>query len=182
MTKATHRESIIHTLGKLPNEKKQVASTQIRNHLSHWLAIHQPNQLGAFVPVRNEPNIWPALKNYATTNALYLPKYNPKKNGYDWALYKEPLTASKFNIPEPATACGTPPTLDACVVPAVGIDPKGHRIGWGHGYFDRLLSTKIPHRIGIIFDCQRISNHIKSDPWDISLTGIITEHQKLKLF
>jgi 5-formyltetrahydrofolate cyclo-ligase len=63
------------------------------------------------------------------------------------------------------------------VVPAVGIDAKGHRLGWGHGYFDRLLSTAIPHRIGIIFDCQRMSDHIKSDPWDISLTGIITERQ-----
>ena len=177
MKKSTHRNPLIKTLSKLSTNEKQLASTLICNQLTRWLNTHQPNQLGAFVPVRNEPNIWPALKNYATTNALYLPKYNPKKNGYDWALYKEPLTASKFNIPEPATACGTSPTLDACVVPAVGIDPNGHRIGWGHGYFDRLLSTKIPHRIGIIFDCQRISAPIKSDIWDIPLTGTITEQQ-----
>ena len=160
MDKQKKRDALWQTLQQRSKENQKIDSEKICIALTAWLNTHQPHQLGAFVPVRKEPNIWPVLYNYATTNPLYLPKYNPQKDAYDWAPYKEPLQPSKFNIPEPATACDTPPTLDACLVPALGIDPNGHRIGWGHGYFDRLLSTEIPHRIGIIFDCQQINDTI----------------------
>lgn len=177
MNKVKHRETIIHTLGKLSHEEKNLASIQINTHLIQWLNRNQPKQLGAFVPIRNEPNIWPTLLDYAKKNSLFLPKFNPITNCYDWAPYKNYLKNSKFNIPEPLNSCASPPQLDACLVPALGIDTSGHRIGWGHGYFDRLLSTNTCHRIGIIFDCQRIKTPVAVDPWDIPLTDMITEKQ-----
>lgn len=177
MSKATHRNTIIHTLNQLSPTEKAAASAQICKKLTQWLTTHQPNQLGAFVPVRHEPNIWPVLLDYAKTNELYLPKFNPTTNGYDWGPYSDPLSPSKFNIPEPATACSKPPQLDACLVPAVGIDPNGNRIGWGYGYFDRLLTTDIPHRIGIVFDCQLLPTPITPAAWDVALTSALTTRE-----
>ena len=154
MDKQIKRKELWQKLNQLTEHETK--SRRICITLEQWLQHYQPKQLGAFVPVKKEPNIWPVLLNFAKTNALYLPKFNPHTEAYDWAIYKEPLQSSKFNIPEPTMACNTPPSLDACLVPALGIDPNGNRIGWGHGYFDRLLNTDIPHRIGIIFECQLI--------------------------
>ena len=173
MNKNNHRKTIKKKLLKLPNQSNKNKAICLK--LNQWLDEHQPNQLGAFFPTKTEPNIWPILTQYAKKNPLFLPKFNEKTNRYEWAPYTTQLPPGKFNIPEPKIRCSFPPNLDTCLVPALGIDQDGNRLGWGHGYFDQLISTSIPHRIGIIYECQYIKNTIKADHWDIPLTEIITE-------
>ena len=129
-----------------------------------WLDVEQ---------FKTEPNIWGIINSLG--QKLALPVFNHQTNSYDWGPYKQPLVPSKFNIPEPALAFDTAPKLDACLVPAVGIDLKGNRIGWGHGYFDRLLSINIPIRMGVIFNQQIIKPPITPNKWDVPLTHILTE-------
>jgi 5-formyltetrahydrofolate cyclo-ligase len=94
---------------------------------------------------------------------------------YKWCPYKPPLKLSKFGILEPPLQNQIAPSkLDACLVPAIAVDKCGHRIGWGHGFFDQLLSDTIPHRIGIIFSDQLCSKTLPQDNWDVTLTDVIT--------
>jgi 5-formyltetrahydrofolate cyclo-ligase len=95
---------------------------------------------------------------------------------YKWCPYTPPLKPSKFGIMEPPLQNQIENTkLDACLVPAIAVDKHGHRIGWGHGFFDQLLSNTIPHRIGIIFSDQLCSKTLPQDNWDVPLTGVITD-------
>ena len=154
--------------------KSQSCSTEICEKLDAHLSELNIQSLGTFYPTKNEPNITPIIQKLATKIKIFLPKYNSKLNHYQWAPYTQPLSLGKFNIYEPESE-PISNKLCACLVPAVCIDSQFNRLGWGHGFFDHLLSKEIKHRIGIIAESQRCSSPIPSDPWDIKLTTIITE-------
>jgi len=71
--------------------------------------------------------------------------------------------------------------LDLIVIPLVGVDGDGYRLGMGGGYYDRALSFRRrrlswrgPHLIGLAFDCQR-SDASVAEQWDVRLNSLATE-------
>lgn len=67
--------------------------------------------------------------------------------------------------------------LDIIFVPAIVWDRVGHRIGFGGGYFDRLLAARRPDcvTIGLGFEFQVIENELPADPWDQPVDFLVTE-------
>lgn len=66
--------------------------------------------------------------------------------------------------------------LDVVVCPGIVFDLQGNRIGFGKGYYDKLLKKfkgKIP-LIGLGYDFQIVKNIVKAD-WDISMDFVISE-------
>ncbi|HVP88502.1 MAG TPA: 5-formyltetrahydrofolate cyclo-ligase [Casimicrobiaceae bacterium] len=83
-------------------------------------------------------------------------------------------------IPEPSTSC--PPmelaAIDWVLVPGVAFDARGHRVGYGGGYYDRLLPA-LPNsaaRIAAAFELQ-IVDEVPTAPHDFALDAIVTELQ-----
>jgi 5-formyltetrahydrofolate cyclo-ligase len=71
--------------------------------------------------------------------------------------------------------------LDLIVVPLVGVDARGRRLGMGGGFYDRALEFrrrrrhwKGPHLVGLAFDCQRSDGEF-ADAWDVNLDSLATE-------
>ena len=90
------------------------------------------------------------------------------------------LAPGYCNIPEPISEIITTnqfpaDDLDLVIVPGSVFDERGGRLGYGGGYYDRLLSA-IPHaiRIGLAFDLQ-IIRRIPLQPHDELLDMVITE-------
>jgi len=79
--------------------------------------------------------------------------------------------------------------LNLIVVPLVGVDALGRRLGMGGGFYDRALEFRRrrhhwpgPHLVGFAFDCQRTDESF-ADPWDLRLDSLATEsglHHYLK--
>ena len=74
-----------------------------------------------------------------------------------------------------------PRWLDLIVVPLVGVDGSGRRLGMGGGFYDRALSFRRhmghkigPHLVGLAFDVQRTCEPF-AEPWDIRLASVATE-------
>jgi 5-formyltetrahydrofolate cyclo-ligase len=68
-----------------------------------------------------------------------------------------------------------PPQLDAVIVPMLGFDSDLQRIGYGGGYYDRLLATEAQaKKIGVCFELGKVQ-HIPSESHDIPLDSIVTE-------
>ena len=88
-----------------------------------------------------------------------------------------------YGIPEPRRS-GRPVGarwLNLVVVPLVGIDRHGHRLGMGGGYYDRAFAFRArrrawrgPRLIGIAFDCQCVET-IPAERWDLRLDALATE-------
>lgn len=69
------------------------------------------------------------------------------------------------------------PTL--MLVPLAAFDDRGHRIGYGAGYYDRAIAKlqagpRPPRLIGIAYECQRI-DQVPDQPHDIVIPEFLTE-------
>ena len=126
--------------------------------------------------------IWEAKKN------CYLPILS-KSQTLVFGAYESHtmLKTNRYHIPEPDISSYFPlEQLDLVLMPLVGFDLQGHRLGMGGGYYDRtfqfLLDKKIrkPFMLGLAYELQKVE-HIPMDSWDISMDGVLTE-EKLYLF
>lgn len=86
-----------------------------------------------------------------------------------------------YGIPEPVRGGSFPvEKLDMILLPLVGFDGEGRRLGMGAGYYDQTLafvnkdSLQRPQLIGTGFAAQEV-DRLPEDPWDIRLDGILTE-------
>lgn len=83
-------------------------------------------------------------------------------------------TKGVFDLPIPeGTEVLTPQAL---LIPPIGFDLHGYRLGYGGGYFDRTLAgmTPQPLKIGVAFELSRIAT-INPQPHDIPMDFIVTE-------
>jgi 5-formyltetrahydrofolate cyclo-ligase len=74
--------------------------------------------------------------------------------------------------------------FDAVIVPLVGFDSRGGRLGFGKGWYDRLFSSLSrqgihPVRIGLAFDFQMIPS-VPAEQWDELLDMVVTEYEIVK--
>lgn len=89
-----------------------------------------------------------------------------------------------FGTIEPASGSGSTRArgLDTVVVPLVGFDRDGNRLGMGAGFYDRALSRRRaparrwrrPRLVGVAFACQELPAIVPSI-WDVPLDVIVTE-------
>jgi 5-formyltetrahydrofolate cyclo-ligase len=71
--------------------------------------------------------------------------------------------------------------VDLVIVPALAIDARGHRIGYGHGYYDRLL-PQLPRafKVAIAYDFQLLMD-LPSTPGDVSVDCVVTDARTLMI-
>jgi 5-formyltetrahydrofolate cyclo-ligase len=71
---------------------------------------------------------------------------------------------------------------DTILVPLVGFDASGHRLGMGAGFYDRALRRRLdddrafrrPRLVGVAYSIQQV-DRIERQPWDVALDAIVTE-------
>jgi 5-formyltetrahydrofolate cyclo-ligase len=85
-----------------------------------------------------------------------------------------------FREPPSHDPVAAPGELDAIVVPALAIDPRGHRIGYGAGYYDAALPPFAPPAatIGVAFDFQLIPE-VPETAGDVAVAWIVTDERSL---
>lgn len=78
-----------------------------------------------------------------------------------------------FHIQEPTGALFSDwDMIDLAVVPGVGFDAAGNRLGRGKGYYDRLLPNLSAYKIGVCFPEQYVPS-VPSDAWDVRMDEVI---------
>jgi 5-formyltetrahydrofolate cyclo-ligase len=116
----------------------------------------------------------------------YLPVLRPD-NSLWFVRFRsgDQLVPNRFGILEPANHKHRrkPWALDMVLLPLVGFDRNGGRLGMGGGFYDRSFSAmkhkpkiKWPQLIGLAHSCQEI-DAIAMENWDIPLSQIVTEQE-----
>ena len=133
--------------------------------------------IGGYFPVNNEIDDLSILKCFSDRKyqiSLPVIKKNFNMDFYKWS-FEDPLKINKYGIPEPLTKKLIYP--DIILVPLVAFDKNLNRLGYGGGYYDRLIS-KISKRkkilkIGLAFSIQKI-NSVPITRYDKKLDYILT--------
>jgi 5-formyltetrahydrofolate cyclo-ligase len=135
--------------------------------------------LGLYWPLPGEADLRMLAQQPALAERLALPRVAQGRLGYRRWRHGEPLQADETRIPAPAQG----PELEASalallLVPALALDQRGIRLGYGGGWFDRLRSDPIwgtvPALAVLPADC--VVQTLPSDLWDVPLHGWLDEH------
>ncbi|MCP1363185.1 5-formyltetrahydrofolate cyclo-ligase, partial [Halomonas sp. BBD45] len=120
---------------------------------------------------------------------VYLPVLRPLSDNRLWFVHYHadtPMVANRFGIREPHTRHGAhrarqlPPwALDLVLLPLVGFDDDGNRMGMGGGFYDRSFAfvryrRPRPRLIGVAHDCQRVER-LPVASWDVPLDAIVSD-------
>ena len=133
--------------------------------------------IGIYWPLKGEVDIRFIKKINNQKVALPSSSQNEGINYHDWSNNKLELDSNK--IPSPISGDTINPNdISILYVPALAIDKKGYRLGYGGGYFDRLrqkhLWFSIPSFVVISHNC--ISKEpLPRDSWDLPFNGWISE-------
>lgn len=134
--------------------------------------IRPYNQIALYISIKNEVDL---LKLLNLNKSFYIPKVIDGKN-MEMTKYNEILKENKFGCQE--SICNDyidPNLLEVILIPLLGFDEFGNRVGYGKGYYDRYLKkTTKALKIGIAYECQKVKEVDFNDN-DIKLDMIVTE-------
>lgn len=145
------------------------------------VAQHFPELASALVgfywPFRGEIGLHEPVRRLVGQGArAALPVVVEKRQPLEFWAWRPgaPLGRGVWDIPVPVERQVVQPT--ALLVPLVGFDGEGYRLGYGGGYYDRTLATMRPKplTIGIGFELGRLAT-IYPQPHDIPMDAIVTE-------
>ena len=139
--------------------------------------------IGGYYPVNFEIDDLDILKEFEKKNfRISLPKIkkNFDMNFYKWS-FSEPLKINKYGIPEPNSKIIVHP--DILFIPLVAFDDKLNRLGYGGGYYDRLIEKlskkKKVLKIGLALSVQKIKK-VPINKYDQKLDYVVTNKYILK--
>jgi 5-formyltetrahydrofolate cyclo-ligase len=119
-----------------------------------------------------------ALRGQGKTVVLpVVTSYDPVSPTMEHRRYEGPsaTTNNRWGIREPSGTDRVPiDDLDVVLVPALGVDRQGNRIGQGAGYYDAFLKQVDVPRIALVYDDCYV-RQLPSDPHDVPVTAVVTE-------
>jgi 5-formyltetrahydrofolate cyclo-ligase len=166
-------------------EQKNVSCSVVDRILSLPVFLNS-QKIAAYISQENEIDL-SALIQYALNRQkeIYLPKLMPYHEIKFYSYHGgDTLICNAFNIAEPCVSddsCIDPMNVDIVLMPLVGFDLTGARLGRGGGYYDqafqgclRSFCRSYPLRIGVAYEFQKVSQ-IKTDSTDVRLDMVVTQ-------
>ncbi len=147
-------------------------------HLQASLPFAQARTVLAYFSFRKEPDLsslfWHGYRwgfPRCVERSLHWHMWSPRS--------AQQLQKNAYGIDEPLADAPvlSPQDVDLILVPTVACDRQGYRLGYGGGFYDRMLSqplwAQIP-TIGIVFN-EAWLPHVPVDPWDRPLQSVCTD-------
>jgi 5-formyltetrahydrofolate cyclo-ligase len=179
--KTALRRSLLQQRTSLAADAWRQKSDRLCQHLQDWLVCRGANTVLSYVSFRQEPDLSSLIRatHLAMPGVWGLPRCVEQQLCWHRWTVDDPLLPNRFGILEPHATAPTiaPQQVDVVLVPAVACDSQGYRLGYGGGFYDRMLSHPDWHHavtIGIVFE----ESHLPLLPvasWDMPLHGVCTE-------
>ena len=185
--KTKYRQSILQKRNSLgPSEVSNLSNTILKN-ADLELSLSAIKTLGSYFSSNNEVNLEALTEMRLKRNLLTtFPRVEPN---HSMSLIApkdfQKLNKNKFEIFEPSDGDEINPIdHEIIIIPTVGVDQNGYRLGYGGGYYDRFLESitqknKRPLLVGLIYDFQFIDDSI-NELHDIKLDIVFSEHLRKK--
>ena len=173
---------------KILKIREKINKTSIQINFNQVIKILKKEKInkkiiGGYYPVNFEIDDLELLKKFKKNRfiiSLPVIKKNFQMDFYKWS-FSDPLNVNKFGIPEPEIKNIVYP--DILLIPLVAFDKNLNRLGYGGGYYDRLI-TKISKKkriikIGLAITDQKIDK-VPTNIYDQKLDYIVTNKYVVK--
>ncbi|PXW22326.1 5-formyltetrahydrofolate cyclo-ligase [Paraburkholderia caballeronis] len=160
-----------------------VLNDALAARLAALLGRFEPRCIGFYWPLRGEFDARALIASWLADDqrrSAALPVIRERHTALEFHAWTPatPMREGHHRIPEPASAARVLP--DLLLVPCVGFDADGYRLGYGGGYYDRTLAAwsgaTPPVTIGIAYDACRIATGLlEREAHDLPLDAIVTD-------
>lgn len=131
---------------------------------------------GVFSPLFGEPPVDQYLQSEeALGKVLWL---FPKIQGQEMAFYQsDKFEKHPWGIKEPVSGLLVEATdIQGILVPGLGFNHKGQRLGRGKGFYDRYLQNYKGKKVGACYGFQLVNEGFPVEAWDVNMDSILTEN------
>ena len=170
-----------------PAERRQAAKGLYRQLAQNPL-FRRARHVSLYLPMDGEIDprllLRAAQKRGKTTYLPVLSAWPRTKMVFQRVRPGEKFKPNRFRIPEPRINARRQRkiwTLDLVLMPLVGFDPEGGRLGMGGGFYDRSLAYlarrkawRKPVLLGLAHECQKVAK-LAVASWDVPLAGTVTD-------
>ena len=168
----------------LTHSQQQHAAKAIARQLENLTFYQHAKTVAGYLANDGEPELTETIaqcwQNKKQTTLPVLHPFSKKHLLFLRYCATTPMQFNRFNIAEPVLSATDICLLnqhDIILMPLVGFDVQGNRLGMGGGFYDRTLSALDPnHRpvlIGIAHDCHKVDT-LPTASWDIPCDYIVT--------
>ena len=155
-----------------------IAGEAICNALLTHLPPASHTLIGCYWPFRREFNCVPYMREVVHSGGqVALPVVIGRGRPLEFRCWTEgtKMEAGVWNIPHPAS--GPPVSPSALVIPLLGFDEAGFRLGYGAGYYDRTIAAfaEKPYAVGVGFEFSclpTIFPQLHDRPMDVIITEV----------
>ncbi|WP_373387003.1 5-formyltetrahydrofolate cyclo-ligase [Pseudomonas alcaligenes] len=172
-----------------PQQQKRAARDLYRQLAQHPL-FRRCRHIALYLPNDGEIDPRPLLREAQRRGkATYLPvlkRWPRTRMSFQRVRPHESMTRNRFRIAEPQDLPARQRkvwTLDLVLLPLVGFDEQGGRLGMGGGFYDRSLAYRqlrknwhTPTLLGVAHECQKV-DRLALASWDIRLQGVVTDRR-----
>lgn len=177
-------------LALAPNERTS-AEQAIAGAIRRMKLLRRGRRVAVYLPMPGEVDPVSLLASaWRAGCRVFVPRVTDRRRGRMVFIPLRPdsrFRPNVFGIAEPVAPPGArarPLDLDVVLMPVVGFDRRGNRLGMGAGYYDRALrhrrdgsrSWRRPRLVGLAFACQEVADIVPSN-WDVALDLVVTERE-----
>ena len=162
----------------LDNDERAEAARVVAGHFFDGIAISAGDVVDAYWRIRDELDCQPILVKLMDSNqTVVLPVVLGPEQPLDLRVWEQgaSLYESGFGTLAPSELAPRAEP-DIVIMPLLGFDGNGTRLGYGGGYYDRTLAamTRKPRLVGLAFAAQELDS-IPREPHDVPLDAVVTE-------
>lgn len=156
-------------------EQVRDSSEHVTLHLENWLHLQSAYTVMAYWPMRNEISLLGLITNNQD-KAWVLPRILPNRQLALLRFDPDKLERHPWGMYEPLESCDAVQreSINMVLVPGVGFSKDGSRIGYGGGYYDRLLKGMAAVRVGITHS-QMLVDRIPAESHDCLMDYVATQ-------
>lgn len=166
----------------------RVAAATARPRAAEALAAHfAPNWypgrgqvVAGYRPLHHEMDPGPLMAAFREAGAdLCLPVMQGEGRPLGFRIWRpgDTLETGAFGVEEPADRAPVA-TPDLVLVPLVGVDRRGMRLGFGKGFYDRTLAGlragRAVRAVGVGY-AEQLVDHVPAEPHDEALDALVTD-------
>jgi 5-formyltetrahydrofolate cyclo-ligase len=192
MTRTQLRQQLRQQRRDLSLQQQRQAAANLKRQLCRQPAFIRADRIGFYLASDGEISPQPLIElALSMGKQCFLPVLHPVRHNRLWFARYRPdsrLVKNSYGIREPNIRLEPrvlANSLDLVLLPLVGFDPQGGRLGMGGGYYDRTFAFKLnnafshrqsPLLIGLAHELQKREKLELAD-WDIPLTAVATDQR-----